>query len=118
MIDPSPVARCLVLRGRGPRMREVVAKMLDIAAPQRVAAVRTMEDAFVSVQLHTHSCTGKRFDARSEMVEQRLDLAPVDVSADRVVEDRATKVLVLVAHGTKRGSAHSKHTPQTQGRAA
>src|SRR5687768_17163870 len=107
MIDPSPVARRLVLRGGGPRMREVVAKMLDIATPQRVAAVRTMEDAFVSVKLHAHAGTGKRFDAGSEMIEQRLDFAPVDVSADRVVEDRAKQVLVLVAHGTKRGSAHS-----------
>jgi hypothetical protein len=38
-------------------------------------------------------------DRRPQVVEQGFDLAPLDVAADRVAEDRFKNMPVLVAHG-------------------
>jgi hypothetical protein len=37
--------------------------------------------------------------SRAEVAQQRLDLAPLDVAADRIVKDGAEQVFVFVAHG-------------------
>ena len=80
-------------------MRKILAQMLNVLSAERVSVMGSMQDALVPVQLHAHTGAGKRLDAGAEVIEQRLDLAPVDVPADRVVEDRAEQVLVLVTHG-------------------
>src|SRR5437899_9979295 len=72
--------------------------MLDVLAAERIAAMRAVQDAFVAVELHAHSRTGQRFDLGAEMAQQRLDLAPLDVGADGIVEDVADQVVVLVTH--------------------
>src|SRR5438128_10112215 len=72
--------------------------MLDVLAAERIAAVRAVQDAFVAVELHAHSRAGQRLDVGAEMAQQRLDLAPLDVGADGIVEDVADQVVVLVAH--------------------
>src|SRR5215831_3202403 len=88
----------LVERRRNPRVREVFAQMLDILAAERIAAMRTMQDAFGAVQLHADAGARQRLDRCTEMTQQRLDLPPLQVPADRIVKDRADQVVVLVAH--------------------
>jgi len=80
-------------------MRKILAQMLNVLSAERISVMRAMQDAFVAVQLHAHTGAGQLLDGSAEMMEQRLDLAPVDVRVDRVVEDRAKQVLVLVTHG-------------------
>jgi hypothetical protein len=42
-----------------------------------------------------------RLDFGSEVMQQGLDLTPVDVGADRIVKDRAQQAFVLVAHANR-----------------
>ena len=79
-------------------MREVLAQVLDVLPAERVAAVRAVQDALVGVELDANARSGKRLDRGAEMTQQRFDLAPLDVPADGIVEDRADQVFVLVAH--------------------
>lgn len=75
--------------------------MLDVLAAQCVAMVGTMQNALVTVEPHSNARTRQRLDRRAEMIEQRLDLTPVNVGADRIVKDRAQQILVLVAQGLR-----------------
>ena len=92
-------ARGLVLRRRHPRVREVLAQVPYRALVERIAVVRPVQYPFRAVQADADPRTRQWLDVRPDVVQQRLNLAPVDVRADRVVEDRSQQVLVLVAHG-------------------
>ena len=83
-------------------MGKVFAQVLHVLAAERVAAVRAMEDAFGAVQLHADPRSRQRFGRCAQMAQQRFDFPPLDVAADRVVEDRADEVVVFVAHGGPR----------------
>ena len=53
----------------------------------------------VAVQGDAEARAVTRFDAGAEVAQQRLDFAPLNIAADRVVEDCLQDVAVLVAHG-------------------
>ncbi len=97
-----------VLRRGGAGVRQVLADVQDILPSQRVPVVRPVDDALVAVELHADSRAGQRLEARAQVVQQRLDFAPLDVAADGVVEDRAEQVFVLVAHVCRRGERSTR----------
>jgi len=61
--------------------------------------VRVMQDAFNTIQFDTKARTMYGFDAGAEMMQKRLDFAPVNVAADRVLENGMNQIDVFVAHG-------------------
>lgn len=80
-------------------MGEIAAQMLDVLPAQRVAMMRAVQNSLVAVEAHTNARTRQRLDRCAEMIQQRLDLTPVNVGADRIVKDRPQQILVLVAQG-------------------
>jgi hypothetical protein len=80
-------------------MREVLAKMPYGTAVESVAVVRAVQDSFRSIELHADARAGELLDGGTDVIQQRLDLAPVDVAADGIVKDRPEQLLVLVTHG-------------------
>lgn len=79
-------------------MRKVLADMQNILAAQCVAVVWPMQRAFDTVQLYAQARLCQRLGRRAKMVQQRFDLAPLDVSADRILKDRAEEIFVFAAH--------------------
>lgn len=73
--------------------------MLDRLPIQDVAVMRTVQNAFGAVQNHPYAGTRQGFHAGPEMMEKRLDLPPVDIAADRILENGSYEMFVLVAHG-------------------
>src|SRR6266850_5792191 len=73
--------------------------MQNVLAAQCVAVVGPMQRAFDSVQPHPQARLRQRLGRRAEMVQQRLDLAPLDVSADRILKNRTEQVFVSATHG-------------------
>ena len=79
-------------------MGEVFADMQNILAAQRVAVVRPVQRTFDTVQPYAQARLRQRLGRRAEVVQQRLDFAPLDVSADRILKDRAEEIFVFAAH--------------------
>ncbi len=79
-------------------MGEKLAQLLDALAVADIAVMRMVQEYFNAIELHAEACAVRRLDGCAEMMQQGLDLAPVDVGADRVVKDRPQQVRVLVAH--------------------
>jgi hypothetical protein len=88
--------RGFVLRRCHPRVGKILAQVTHGALVQRVPVVRAMQDALGAVQLDADSRPRQRLDVCTHVIQQRLDLAPVDVPADRIVEDGADQVLLFV----------------------
>lgn len=61
--------------------------------------MRVVQEAFDLVQGDFEAGAVGGFDFGAEVVKQRFDFAPVDVGAQRVLEDAAHQAGVLVAHG-------------------
>ena len=60
------------------------------------AAVKTLEQIDVGPE-RVDKIVKLRY-LRADVVQKRLDLAPMDVAADRIVEDRPEQAFVLVTH--------------------
>lgn len=78
--------------------------MPDVLPVKHVAVVRTMQDSLGTVQHDPKSRAREGFDRGTEMMDQGFHVPPVNVAADRVVENRQEKLLVLVAHGQSIGN--------------
>jgi len=72
--------------------------MADIVFAAHAAVVRTVQGPFNAVELKAQACTMPGFDTGTQMLQQRLDIAPVNVSADRLLKNGAQDTLVFVAH--------------------
>jgi hypothetical protein len=109
---------CLVARQADSRRRQVFAQIADVVAAHVVAVVRMMHREFVAIEDDAKAGAMRRLDAGAEVMQQRLDFAPVDVAADRVVENCLQDVAVLVAHGRYSltiGGTTVSPTPRVQG---
>lgn len=62
--------------------------------------MRMVKEKFDPVQHDTETRPMAAFDGCTQMVEQRLNFAPVDVGAQRVGENGMKQVCVLMAHGS------------------
>jgi len=88
----------LVQRGGDAGRLQVTPQILDVPLIEHVAVVGMVQDVFDLVQQHPIACPLDGFHAGAQMMQQRFDFTPVDVAANRVMEDRADQVFVLVAH--------------------
>ena len=97
--------------------REELAQHLHGVAIERVAAVvRPVQDAFGVAELGADARAGQRLDLGAQVLQQRFDLAPVDVGGNRVVEDFRQQLRVLLAHW--KGRAGMESGPSIPPRAA
>jgi len=58
-----------------------------------------MQDVLDFVQPYPHTRPRQRLHRRTQVVEEGLNLAPMNVSACRLAEDGTNQVLVFMAHG-------------------
>lgn len=91
-------ATVLVRRGSDPGAGEVLPQVPDFLPVEHVAVMRMVQNAFCAVQQHSNAGTGQLLNGCPEMVQEGLDLPPVDVAADGIVEDGADQLFVFVAH--------------------
>ena len=89
----------LVLRSGDARPGEVFAQMANRTLIERVAMVWPVQNTLGPVEVNTYSCAGQMLDLRAEVLEQRFDLAPVNIAADRIVKIGPQQVLVFMTHG-------------------
>ena len=73
--------------------------MLDIGLAEFVAMVRMVHGKLMPVQRDAKSRAVARVDACAKMMEQRLDFTPLNIAAQRVMENCLQDIAVLVAHG-------------------
>src|SRR5574343_964893 len=88
----------LVARQRNPGMGQHLAYRLDVVPAARAAVMRVVQKGLDLVQRDLESGTVRGFDVGTQMVEERLDFAPMNVCRWRVLEDAAHQVSVLVTH--------------------
>lgn len=100
----GPFSRFLVARRRHARVREMLAQQLDVVLRAGRAVVRMVQEEFDAIEHDAEARAMAGFDGGAEMVEQGLDLPPVNVGAWRVGEDGVKQVGVLVAHGVRSGT--------------
>ena len=79
-------------------MRRVFANMKNVLAAERIAVVRTMQRPFDAVEPYPQSRLRQRLCRGAEVVQQRFDFAPLDITADRILKDRAEEIFVFAAH--------------------
>jgi hypothetical protein len=60
--------------------------------------VRMVHGEFMAIEDDAKAGSVSGFHRGPEVMQQGLDLAPVEVAADRIVEDCQQDVAVLVAH--------------------
>ena len=72
--------------------------MTHIMLAERAAVMRPVQLAFYFVQLDCEPRAVGALNLRAQVVQQRLDLAPVKVAAGRLAEDRLQEALVFVTH--------------------
>jgi hypothetical protein len=72
----------------------------------------SVQDALGMAELHPDPRARQRLGVRAEMLQQRLDLAPVNVGVDRIVKDLAQQVGVFVAHTGVTGAAPARRYPR------
>lgn len=73
--------------------------MLDFRFGADVAVMRMMKKKFALIEQHAKARAMRRLDGGAKMMQQRFDLAPVNVAAQRVMKNRMQKTLVFMAHG-------------------
>ncbi len=71
--------------------------MLDVLLVANVAVVRVMQESFDAIEHDAETRAVRRLDRGAEVIQQGFNLAPVDVAAQRILEDRAQQILVLMA---------------------
>lgn len=85
-------------------MGKEFAQLLDVLPAEDIALMRMVQEIFVAVQYHAEACAMDRIKRRTEMMQQRFDLAPVDIGAHRVLKQAAQEMKVFVTHGTLRAT--------------
>ena len=73
--------------------------MAQVMLSADAAVVGSVQSAVDTVQFNVQACPVARCDHRAQVVQQRLDLAPVNIAADRFLEDGIKNALVLLTHG-------------------
>ncbi len=73
--------------------------MLDQIAVADIRVVRMVQKIRDLVQRHFEPCPARGFDVRTKVVQQRFNLAPMDVRPGRVTENGAEQMGMFVAHG-------------------
>lgn len=79
-------------------MCQEIPQLLDQVPVAYVAVMWMMQEDFGAVQLDMESCPVRRIDRGAKMIQERLDLAPMNVGADGIVKDTAQQVGMLVTH--------------------
>lgn len=72
--------------------------MLDHGPVADTALVGVVDEIIAIVEDHVKTCAVDRNNFGAQMIQQGFDFAPVDVVADRIMEDGAQQVAVFVAH--------------------
>src|SRR2546426_1886469 len=72
--------------------------MHQSAHAEHVAVVRPVQNAVHAIELHANPRTGDGLDDSTHVPEQRFDVAPVNIAAGRIMEDRANQIGVAVTH--------------------
>ena len=75
--------------------------MADIVLFADAAMVGAMQGAVDAVEFDMHACTVARFDHSTQVMQQRLHLAPVNIAAHRLLENGLQYALMFLAHGVK-----------------
>ena len=73
-----------------------MAQVMLSADPTVVGSVQGAVD---TVQFNVQACAVAWCDDGAQTVQQRLDLPPVNITADRFLEDGIKNALVLLTHG-------------------
>jgi hypothetical protein len=60
-----------------------------------------MQDVLDAMQPYTHTRARKRLGRCAEVMEQGLDLAPMNIPGKGLTEDGANQLCVSVAHGKR-----------------
>ena len=92
------MSSCFILRRRHPGVSQIFAHAVDSLSVQFVAVVRTMQDAFDSIQPHPHTRTREGFHCCSQVMQEGLDIPPMNIAARGITKDSANKVFVFVSH--------------------
>ena len=72
--------------------------MLDVIAGADAAVVRVVQKVGDALQRDFETGAMRGLQVGAEMIEQRLDLTPMDVAGRCFVEDAVQEVIVFVAH--------------------
>ena len=102
-------------------MGQKLPQMTHIMLAESAAVMRPVQLAFDVVQLDCKPRAVGALNLGPQVVQQRLDFAPVKVAADRFGEDRFQNALVLLTHRctggssieTKSGSSLPKNSERT-----
>jgi len=84
--------------------------MTYIMLAEGAAVMRPVQLALDFVQFDSEPRAVSTLNLRTQVAQQRLDLAPVKVAADRFGEDRFQNALVLVTHRCTGGSRINTET--------
>ena len=86
------------MRGRNTRPGKQFTQVFYIIAIQHIAVVRMVKKSLYLIQRNAKARAMGGFDLSPQVMQQGLHLAPMNIAANRVVENRAKQIRVLVAH--------------------
>jgi hypothetical protein len=73
--------------------------MAQVMLSADTTVVGSVQSAVDTIQFNVQACAVARCDDGAQMVQKRLDLPPVNIAADRFLEDGIERALVLLTHG-------------------
>ena len=80
------------------RRGQVIPQMTDVLLAAHTAVVGPVQGADDAVQLDSHTRAMSGFDGGAQVVQQGLDIAPVNVAAQGFLEDGLEQAFVVKAH--------------------
>lgn len=78
--------------------------MADIVLFADAAVVGTVQGTVHAVEFDMHACTVAGFYHSAQVMQQRLHLAPVNITAHRLLEYGLQDALMFLAHGVKQSA--------------
>ena len=72
--------------------------MADVLLAAYAAVMRPVQGADDAIQLDLHACAMAGFDSGAEVAQEGLDIAPVDIGAEGLLEDGLEQAFVSVTH--------------------
>ena len=72
--------------------------MADVLLAAYAAVMRPVQSANDAIQLDLHACAMTGGDSGAEVAQEGLDIAPVDIGAEGLLEDGLEQAVVIVTH--------------------
>jgi hypothetical protein len=88
-----------VKRWRDVCRSQILTQVFHVLPLQHIAVVRVMQNSLDAIQYDANAGALDRVDLGAKVMQEGFNVAPMDVAADRILENAVQQMFVFMAHG-------------------